>query len=231
LIVGSVLVVLACWSRAILSARAGGLEAAGTSARVFSVLGVVAAFLVLGIGCAPAHEATLNLLSGGSAILAALIGFGMIALAQWCWRVRLRFLDTHRFGHGTRASEPPLAEALGEEKGAGTGFFELEAQLLRVIHSPWQLISGVPVGVHVLLALNVALVYSVRPPSGFESGWRNALVVGFALLSLLPITVNFSRILSTWVLLNRLLRRLALLPVLEHLRKLPAPLSRKLQAQ
>lgn len=228
---GSLLTVVACWSRAIWSAREGGIRLADPSAKVFSVLGVVAAFLALGIGCAPVHEATLNLLSGGSAILAALIGFGMIALAQWCWRVRLRFLDTHRFGHGMRASEPPLAEALAEKEGQGTGFFELEKQLLRVIHSPWELISGVPIGVHALLLLSVVLVYFVRPPSGFEPGWRNTLVMGFALLSLLPITVNFSRILSTWVLLNRLLRRLALLPVLDHLRKVPAPLARKLQAQ
>jgi hypothetical protein len=228
---GSLATVMACWGRALWSARKGELRAADTSAKVFSVLGVVAAFLALGIGCAPAHEATLNLLSGGSAVLAALIGFGMIALAQWCWRVRLRFLDTHRFGHGTRASEPPLAEALAEEEGQGTGFFELEKQLLRVIHSPWQLISGVPIAVHALLVLNVTLVYFVRPPSGFERGWRNTLVMGFALLSLLPITVNFSRILSTWVLLNRVLRRLALLPVLDHLRRLPPPLARKLQAQ
>ena len=229
--VGAPLLLLSCWGRVLTLLFKGKLGKPRFSALVCGVLALAAAGLALGIGCAPPHEATLNLLSGGSAVLAGLIAFGMLAIGLWCWRMRLRFLDNHRFGGGSRMDQPPLAEALGQKPAAGTGFFELEAQLLETIHSPWNGVPLVPWGVHFLLALSIGLVFSVRIPAGFEPEWRNHLVIGFGILALLPITVNFSRIIATFVLLNRLLKRLSLLPILERLRKLPPELSRKLQAQ
>lgn len=225
------LLLVACWSRVLYLWLRGRLGKPLPSALSCSLLALAATCLALGLGCGPPHEATLNLLSGGSGVLVGLIGSGMLAIGVWCWRVRLRFLDAHRFGQAPRADQPPIADALGERAGAGTGFYELEQQLLAVIHSPWGGLPAVPVIVHLLLLLTVALVFGVRAPTGFEPGWRNFLVVGFGLLSLLPITVNFSRIVATWIVLNRLLKRLSLLPILSRLRKLPPELQRKLQAQ
>ncbi len=228
---GAGVTLLACWSRVGVLAVRGELKHAQPSALACSLLATCATVLALGIACGGRHEATLNLLSGGSGVLAGLIGFTMFAIGLWCWRVRLRFLDTHRFGACVSAREPPLAQAFGETATAGRGLFAVENQLLAVIHSPWSALPIVPIAVHVLLVLSVALVYSVRAPTAFEPGWRNALVVGFGLLSLLPITVNFSRIVATWVVLTRMLKCLALFPILEPLRKLPKQLARDLEGQ
>jgi len=224
-------VLLACWSRVLYLLLQRRLGVAKPSAVACGLLALAATGLALGLGCGPPHEATLNLLSGGSGVLVGLLGLGMLAIGLWCWRVRLRFLDTHRFGHCSSANRPPIAQALGEKEGGGTGIFELERQLLDVIHTPWTSMPGVPVAVHALLLLTVVLVFGVRAPTGFEPGWRNALVVGFGLLALLPITMNFSRIVATYVVLSRLLKRLSLLPIVSRLRKLPPELTRKLQGQ
>ena len=230
-VVGAPLVLLACWGRALLLMARGKLGRARPSAFVCSLLALGATGLALGIGCGVPHEATLNLLSGGSPVLAGLIGFNMLGIGLWCWRARLRFLDNHRFSGSQRADQAPLAEAFGEAQGGGTGLLEAERQLLRTIHAPWSALPVVPIAVHALLVLSVLLVYSVRAPAGFEPGWRNALVIGFGLLSLLPITVNFSRIVATWLALERLLQYLALFPILEPLRKLPKKFARNLEQQ
>jgi hypothetical protein len=82
-----------------------------------------AAVLALGLACGPQRDATFNLMSGGSPVLPVLIGLAIFVLALWCWRVRLRFLDTHRFGLCHEAASgglfehtmPPIAQALGED--------------------------------------------------------------------------------------------------------------------
>jgi len=230
-VVGGVLAVLVCWSPVFVRIARSKFKGATPSALVCSLLATAATALALGMGCGGRHEATLNLLSGGSGVLAGLIGFGMFTVGLWCWRIRLRFLDTHRFAPCAASNEPPLARAFAETADSGNGLFLAEIRLLELIRSPWSALPGVPVAVHLLLVASVALVYSVRTPTAFEPGWRNALVIGFGLLSLLPITVNFSRIVATWLALNRVLRHLALFPILEPLRKLPKKLARNLEEQ
>jgi hypothetical protein len=222
---------LACWSQVLYRLWRGQFHGAALSAVICSLLATVATVFALGTGCGGPHEATLHLFSGGSGVLAGLIGFGMFTVGLWCWRMRLRFLDTHRFGVCQEAAKPPLAQAFAETELTGNGLYSAEKQLLAVIHSPWSALPIVPVGVHLLLAVSVGLVFSVRTPAAFEPGLRNGLVIGFGLLSLLPITVNFARIVATWIALNRVLQHLALLPILEPLRKLPKKLARNLEQQ
>lgn len=227
----AIVALIACWSQVIRKLFLGEFGGALPSALFCSLLATGATAFALGTGCGGPHEATLNLLSGGSGVLAGLIGFGMFTVGLWCWRIRLRFLDTHRFGACREVTEPPLAQAFGETEHGGNGLYGAEKRLLTVIRSPFSVLRTVPIVVHMLLVLSVLLVYSVRTPAAFEPGYRNGLVVGFGLLSLLPITMNFSRIVATWIALNRVLRHLTLFPILAPLRKLPKKLARNLERQ
>ncbi len=197
----------------------------------------LASIIALGLGCGPQSEATLNLMSGGSPVVAGLIGLTILGLGLWCWRVRLRFLDMHAFGVSRRALfrgvTPPIALALGERLGSDdrTGLAEVEQRLLRVIRNPWASFPLVPVAVHAFTAGCILIALLIKPPQTFERGWRNTLVVGFACLTILPITGNFARLLATWAVLRRLLQRLAHSPVLAAMAGLPPALARSLTAQ
>ncbi len=205
------------------------------SAAVFSGLATIAGIVGLGMGCGPSREATFNLLSGGSPVLAGLVGFTMIGIGLGCWRVRLRFLDTHRFGVPDAKVgphfddiEPPIAQALGDRH---TGLAEVERRLLSVIRSPWRALPTVPVAVLLLLVASVVILVEVKPPQSFEPGWRDKLLLGFGVLAFLPITGNFSRVLATWILLRRLLDRVGSHPAVRALKTLPPALVRPLSAQ
>jgi hypothetical protein len=210
---------------------------ASPSATFFSLTATIAGVVGLAMGCGRPSDATFNLLSGGSPILAALIGFSMIGLGLFCWRTRLRFLDTHLFGVPASAKGgepvfshivPPIARALGDDD---RGLGRAEQRLLAVIRSPWRAFMMVPLAVHLVLALSVAVVALVKAPHGLEPGWRNWLLLGFGCLAFLPLTGNFARIIATWILTRALLRRVASYPAVEALKKLPAALVRPLDAQ
>jgi hypothetical protein len=226
------------------------------STLVLAALATLASLLALGLGCGPQREATLNLMSGGSPVIAGLIGLGMLGLGLWCWRTRLRFLDTHYFGAGERLFDqidPPIAYALGERivpgvpgpvanegkdghdvpfgSENGTGLAEVERRLLQVIRSPWLSFLAVPLIVHAFLLASILAPMVLKPPQTLERGWRGGLLVAFGCLALLPVTGNYSRLLATWVAFDRFLRRLAHAPAVAALRRLPSPLARSLEAQ
>jgi hypothetical protein len=212
----------------------------GTSTLVPAILAglaTLAAILALGLACGPHREATYNLMSGGSPVTVGLIGLSILGLGLWCWRIRLRFLDTHRFGLGAqplfRDVSPPIARALGagSEDDADTGLAEIERRLLRVIRNPWTSFSVVPAVVHALLVPQCVTLFVIKRPQTFEPGWRNDLVVAFAFLTFLPITGNFSRLIATWIAFSRLLRRLVHVPAMAGLRRLPSRLARPLATQ
>jgi len=165
------------------------------------------------------------------------VGFTMVGVGLWSWRIRLRYLDAHRFGVATASPEevplfsalrPPIAEALGDDD---TGLAKLEGRLLDVMRSPWSAFVSVPVGVHLLLLLSLLVVIAVKPPQTLEPHWRNDLLVIFGGLALLPITGNLSRLLTTWVLFVRLLRRIGSHPAAAALANLPPALVRPLATQ
>jgi hypothetical protein len=195
----------------------------------------VTSLSVLALSGVPLHEANLNLLSGGSAVMVVLAGLAIVALSLWCWRVRLRALDLQRFGvyaAGDRFVNmaPPIAEALAEGPG-GSGLFETEQHLLRIVRSPWLNFIAVPATVHAALILTIAVPFAVRSPQTFEPGARNWLLIGFGCLALLPISANFSRVITTFVALRRVLRRVADPELLAAFGRLPPELARKLERQ
>jgi hypothetical protein len=202
----------------------------------------VASVLALGLGCGPQREATFNLMSGGSPVVAGLIGLTILGIGLWCWRIRLRFLDTHRFGVDEHSPfeqiDPPIARALGEgvddPRGAGpanTGLAEVERRLLHVIRSPWLSFVAVPAIVHAFFAVSILVAVGIKPPQTFERSWRNTLLVVFGCLALLPVTGNLSRMIATWIAFSRFLRRLAYAPMVSALARLPPPLARPLELQ
>ncbi len=226
------------------------------SAIILSAAAVVAGLLGVTLAFSPARETTYNLLSGGSPVLVGILGFVSMGIGLWCWRVRLRFLDSHRFGMSESPETepagraptaqaatpnrlfadmaPPIAQALGEDASRtdhDTGIDEIERRLLKVIRTPWTTFSVVPVAVHLLLAATVAVPVWIKPPQTLEpQPWSSVLVV-FGILALLPVTGNLSRLLATWILFRRLLRRIASRPCVEALGRLPPPLARNLTAQ
>jgi hypothetical protein len=226
----SVAAITTMWSRA-LPALARREEKAWATA-VLPGLATVGTLVALGLGCGPQHEATFNLLSGGSPVLGGLIGLGIFALGLWCWRIRLRFLDTHSFGPDGEqrfsSMTPPIAKAVG---GSDTGLDEVERRLLCILQSPWVGFRAVPVAVHVLLLVSLLVPVCLKPPQTYEPTWRNVLMVVFGVLALLPMAGNLARLLATSVAFARLLRRLAAFPFVEALGRLPPRLARPLEAQ
>jgi hypothetical protein len=213
-------------------------RSADMTTRLVAVATTLAAILALGTACGPQREATFNLLSGGSPVVAALIGLAIFLLGVWCWRVRLRFLDSHRFGPSITTwdlfseTTPPIAQALGDEdRKSKTGLFEIERSVLRVIANPWKNFTGLLLSVHLLLAASILGPLYLKRPITFEPGWRNWFLVIFACLALLPITGNLSRLLATWIVLGRLLRRLAACPGMAALQRLPPRLARPIELQ
>jgi hypothetical protein len=177
-------------------------------------------------------------MSGGSPVLVALVGLSIFIIGGLCWRMRLRFLDFHRFGSCSVGDDrfadtkPPIAQALGEDHDESpTGLVEIERSLLRVIERPWSGLFAVPASVHLFLGISIAIPLALKPPHTFEPGWRNTLLVAFGCLAFLPITGNLSRLLATWFSLRPLLRRLAARPGLDALRRLPPRLARPIEAQ
>ena len=241
---GSASVVLlgAVWVLAlsgVLTARDRGAQT-NWSAVIFSAAATVAALFGLTMAFDQPRATTFNLLSGASPVLAGIIGFTSMGIGLWCWRVRLRFLDSHRFGV-TKGQGllfdgmiPPIAQALGEgdAKAEGnTGIDEIERRLLKVIRSPWTTFTAVPIAIHLLLAASVVAPILIKPPQTLEPRFWNDVLVAFGILALLPITGNFSRLLATWILFRRLLRRVASHPCVKALDNLPTPLARNLTAQ
>lgn len=186
------------------------------------------------LGCGSPREATLTLLSGGSPLIGGLLGLGMLLVVVWCWRSRLRLLDTLRFGAlpGARFFEneaPPISALLG--RPAASEFMELERRLLRVLRSPW---LSAPLGLYLvngLLLLSLLYVMLVKPPLTFEHGFRHVVLVLFVCACVFPITTSFARILATTRALMRLLHGIGRLPQAEALRRLPKELARRLETQ
>jgi hypothetical protein len=227
------------------------------SAIIISVAAATAGLVGLTMAFGPPRETTYNLLSGASPVLAVLVGLVTMGIGLWCWRVRLRFLDTHRFGMSTSPKPPPsgeatstqasgpdrrlfadivppIAQALGEDDSDAddsSGIDEIERRLLRVIRTPWTTFTVIPVAVHLLFAATVAVPLVIKPPQTLEPGLSGAVLAVFGILAFLPITGNFSRLLATWILIRRLLRRLASHPCVRALEGLPPSLSRTLTAQ
>jgi hypothetical protein len=197
----------------------------------------LASFVALGLGCGAQRAATFNLMSGGSPVLPGIIGLSILGLGLWCWRIRLRFLDVHSFGVAPKTlfgeMDPPISQALGERLGntGQTGLAEVEQALLRAVRNPWASVPLVPGAVHILLAICVIILFGIKPPQTFEPSWRNGLVVGFACLTLLPISGNFARLIATWIAFRRLLQRLAHSHVFSAMASLPSALTRPLAAQ
>ncbi len=185
----AVMILGATWTLAVsrvLTARACG---AGTnwSAVVLSSAATVAGLFGLRMASEPPRETTFNLLSGASPVLAGILGFTTMGVGLWCWRVRLRFLDSHRFGVTPGPDPlfgdmvPPIAQALGEgdpKAESHTGIDEIERRLLEVIRTPWTTFMVVPILVHLLLAASVIapiwvcvlLVERLRHPHRLEGG-------------------------------------------------------------
>jgi hypothetical protein len=186
------------------------------------------------LGCGDPREATLTLLSGGSPLIGGLLGLGMLLVVVWCWRSRLRLLDTLRFGAlpGARFFEderPPISELLGRPPSGELG--ELERRLLRVLRSPW---LSAPLGLYLvngLLLLSMLYVMLVKPPLSFEHGFRHKVLVLFVCACVFPIITSFARILTSTRALMRLLHAIGRLPQVEALRKLPKELARRLETQ
>ncbi len=250
------------------SAQSGAREAEGAAARqappgtnwsaiIISVAAATAGLVGLTMAFGPPRETTYNLLSGASPVLAVIVGLVTMGIGLWCWRVRLRFLDTHRFGMSknpklalsgetTSTQEatsdrglfadivPPIAQALGEVASNAkdtSGIDEIERRLLRVIRTPWTTFTVIPVAIHLLFAATVAVPLVIKPPQTLEPGLSGDVLAVFGILAFLPITGNFSRLLATWILIRRLLRRLASHPCVRALEGLPPSLSRNLTAQ
>jgi hypothetical protein len=215
----------------------GGWRNADGMTRTVTVAATAVSLIALGLGCGQPREATFNLLSGASPVLPALIALAIFSIAIWCWRVRLRFLDSHRFGVCEKERmfermKPPIAQAFGEESDAsGNALAAVERRVLRVIERPWKFFPAVPATIHLLLLLSIAGPIVIKPPITFEPGWRNILLVALGCLALLPITGNLSRLLATWIAFRRLLVRLATKPGIDALRRLPTHLARPLEAQ
>ncbi|HEX7672111.1 MAG TPA: hypothetical protein VF395_21095, partial [Polyangiaceae bacterium] len=207
------------------------------SAVVVSSAATLGTVFALGLGCGPQRAATFNLLSGGSPVLVGLAGLTTFGLSLWSWRVRLRFLDTHRFGVSRKERlfseiEPPIAQALGETRTeSASGLAEVERRFLAILRNPWLSFSVVPVVVHVALLVSLVVVFLTKAPRTLEPGPRNWLLVAFGIVSLLPVTGTFSCLVAGWIVFARLLRRLAPHPATAALRRLPDRLARPLDAQ
>ena len=195
-----------------------------------------AAVLALGLACGPQSEATFNLFSGGSPLLAGLIGMGSFALALACARVRLRQLDAHCFAAGQEETfakmPPPIAMALGEYPDDRSGLAAAELAVLNVLRNPWTgRHASVAIAVHALLAASIAVLFALKPPCTLEAGWRGWVLVAFGGLAMLPATGNLARLLATWFAFRRFLRRLAGTPAANALGRLAPQAVRPLQAQ
>jgi hypothetical protein len=201
------------------------------------LLGVMASgvgVFATALGCGTPREATLTLLSGGSPLIGGLLGLGMLLVVVWCWRSRLRLLDTLRFGAlpGARFFEdepPPISELLG--RPAHGELAEHERRLLRVLRSPW---VAAPLGLYLvngLLLLSMLYIVLAKPPLSFEHGFRHVVLVLFVCACIFPITTSFARILTSSRALMRLLHTIGRLPQADALRKLPNELARRLETQ
>jgi hypothetical protein len=228
-----VVVMAALWRKAY-----SGWGRADTATRVTTVLATLVSVMSLELGCGPQREATFNLMSGASPVLAALIALSIFTLCIGCWRVRLRYLDSHRFGvrEGRQAlfgeMRPPIAQALGEEDGeSGTGLAAVERRVMDIIERPWGRFFAVPATINLLLLASFGGPILIKPPNTFERDWRSLLLVALGCLSFLPISGNLSRLLATWIAFRRLLVRLATSPCLEALRRLPPQLARPVEVQ
>jgi hypothetical protein len=221
------------------------IKNAGPSARLLAIIAATIAALGTSLGCTEPREATFALLSGGSPLIAAAIGLGMLLLATICWRARLRLLDNLCFGAredepyfdpvpppGTPAGPPrrgPITRLLGEK--ANSEIAALESKLHRVLRSPWSCAPVIPAVVDVLLVSSVGFVLLVKSPITFETGFRHWVLIIFVTVCILPITTAFARILVTSRFLMRLLRSVSCFPVVGALRKLPPELARRLEVQ
>ncbi len=209
----------------------------GHAAKSALLLGLAVAGIATigtGLGCTEPRKATFALLSGGSPLIAGVIGLGMLLMSTWCWRARLRLLDNLCFGakEGARYFDDmptPIARLLGQGKHSEIG--ALEQKLLAVLRSPWASAPVIPYVVDGLLLASVLIVLLVKTPLTFEEGFRHWVLIVFVTVCILPITTAFARILVTGRFLMRLLRSVGCLPVVEALRKLPPELARRLEVQ
>ena len=203
------------------------------SARVLGPLMSAAALLATSLGCAEPREATFWLLSGGSPLIGGLTGVAMLLVVAWCWRARLRSLDTLRFGAQDEeryaAIEPPLAVALG--KNNDSALWELEVRFLRVLRSPFSPAPLIPVLVNGAFFSSLLVVNWFKPILSFEPGFRHFILVCFVAACVMPIVTCFARLLATSRALQRLLRAVASPDLVLALARLPRELSMRLESQ
>jgi hypothetical protein len=196
---------------------------------------IVVLLLALYVGCGPERRATFYLLSGGSPVLVGLIAMGSYALALLCARMRLRMLDSHRFRAGDGAlfvhMVPPIAQALGEERGKQSGLADVEYRLLATLYHPWKYARVMPLAVHGLLVLTMAVPIFIKPPHTMEPGWRNVALIAVAIVAAVTASINLAWFLGTWTRFMRFLRRLACSPAIDALARLPDRRPRPLGEQ
>lgn len=192
-----------------------------------------AALVAMYVGCGPERRATFYLLSGGSPVLVGLIAMGCYALTLWCRRARLRMLDEHRFqADPTRRFvdiDPPIAQALGEEKEKNTGLADVEAWLLKGLYHPWKYARAVPIAVQAVLLLTIAVPMSIKPPHTLEPGLRNVALIALGVFTALTLSVNLAWFVTTWMRLLRFLNRLEYFPAVQALRDCPERRPRPLE--
>ncbi|HTU62889.1 MAG TPA: hypothetical protein VMF89_30725, partial [Polyangiales bacterium] len=227
--IAAILLLLALvWAPAVQKGKSATL-----SARVLGPLMSAAALLSTSLGCAEPREATFWLLSGGSPLIGGLTGVAMLLVVAWCWRARLRSLDTLRFGAQDEeryaAIEPPLAVALG--KNNDSALWELEVRFLRVLRSPFSPAPLIPILVNGAFLSSLLVVHWFKPILSFESGFRHFTLVCFVAACVMPIVTCFARLLATSRGLERLLRAVTSPELLLALTRLPRELSMRLESQ
>ncbi len=191
------------------------------------------ALVALYVGCGPERRATFYLLSGGSPVLVGLIAMACYALTLWCRRARLRMLDEHRFQADPARRfvniDPPIAQALGEEKGKNTGLADMEAWLLKGLYHPWKYARAVPIAVQALLLVTIAVPMWIKPPHTLEPGPRNVALIALGVFTALTLSVNLAWFVTAWMRLLRFLNRLAYFPAVKALRDCPERRPRPLE--
>lgn len=212
----------------------GHVRAASRSALLLGILVSIVALFATALGCSTPRAATFNLLSGGSPLIGGLLGLGMLLVAVWCWRARVRSLDTLRFGalpgaHFFSSMKLPIAQTLGKAEHSEIG--ELERRLHKVIRSPWSSAPFIPLLIQILLFLSIGFVLVTKPVLTFEVGFRHWVLIGFVVACIVPITTSFARILVAARSMRRLLRSVACIPLEGGFEKLPPELSRRLEIQ
>jgi hypothetical protein len=209
---------------------------ASTAAKIFATAALIFALSSIVVGWGGVPQTRLHLLSGASSALVAVLGLITVGSILWCWRLRLRFLDGLTYTPLAPRSKfektaPPIATLLGENAEHGIGLYWLEQRLLQSLRSMAEIGHPGPAIICGAGVICVLLCLWLKPPHTFEPGPRNWLIVAFAIAVMLAVTAVFARLLTTWHLLDRMLRRLGEHPVASAFERLPKRLRRSLDQQ